>query len=560
MRSPIEKVKIRIVGPFGMSNSTGEDCTPSGRKACAVVALLALAPENKRSRVWLQDKLWSTRGKEQGAASLRQSLSEIRRALGPDRDCLVANTYLVSLDRTRVAIDLDNPAGLSVSDIGQSVEILEGLDVGDQEFEEWLRDERQRLRKHGMATSTAARPTGSIDTITLTESKPPQNRLLLNRTVKFAPGNSSILADSVLDSIAKSITELGGAKVFDRRVEEADSSESADRHDLRNTLALHSEVEESNGNRIVRLSLLQLPDNSSVWSSTLPVRGDGMLDLNDPNLLRCVNLVVSIATDQFIKARADGCERALSSALCYSGILHLFRLGKINFETADHLFARAFEVEPRGIHLAWRAYLRTFLLAERQYTCRQTIDAEAFDLMRRALEMEPYNSYVASLSAHVQTIMRRSYVAAYELAERSIQLNHANPIGWACLGVAKSHLGKPEEGFQHTLMARAIAGSSPYRYQLDALSCIVGTMAGEFEKAIYLAEASHALAPEFAPPLRYLSALYSHAGRHDLSLDMVQKLQRAEPDFSYDKLRDKSYPVAGLHRTGIIESLPARQV
>ena len=276
--------------------------------------------------------------------------------------------------------------------------------------------------------------------------------------------------------------------------------------------------------------------------------------------MRCINLVVNVAIDQFIKAHTEAPERAAAEALCHSGIQHLFRLGKMNFETADRLFASAFEIEPRGIYLAWRAYLRTFLLAERQYSCRQTIEAEAFDFMRRALELEPHNSYVAGLGAHVQTIMRRSYVAAYELAERSVQLNHANPIGWACLGVAKSHLGKPEEGFQDTLTARAIAGSAPYRYQLDALSCIVGTMAGEFEKAVYLAEASHALAPEFAPPLRYLSALYSHAGRHDLSLEMVRKLQRAEPDFCYEKLRDKTYPVAGLHRTTIIESLPRRQV
>jgi len=246
--------------------------------------------------------------------------------------------------------------------------------------------------------------------------------------------------------------------------------------------------------------------------------------------------------------------------LCYSGILHLFRLGKMNFETADRLFSCAFEMERRGIYLAWRAYLRTFLLAERQYTCRQTIEAEAFDFMHRALELEPHNSYVAGLSAHVQAMMRRSYVAAYELAERSIQLNHANPIGWACLGIAKSYLGKSEEGFHHTLLARTIAGSAPFRYQIDALSCIAGTMAGELEKAVHLAEASHALAPTFAPPLRYLSALYAHEGKHDLSFEMVRKLQASEPDFSYDKLRDKAYPAAGLHRTSIIDSLPARQI
>ncbi|MBR0775152.1 hypothetical protein JQ625_09925 [Bradyrhizobium diazoefficiens] len=520
------------------------------------MAMLALAPENKRSRSWLQDKLWSTRGKEQGAASLRQSLSEIRRALGSDRDCLLANAFVVSLDRSRIAIDLDDPAMQSTLDAGQDLDLLEGLDIGDQEFEDWLRLERQRIRKRHISVSTTVRAENA-GAVRPAEPRRLPNHLLLTRKIRAGHGGSPILADSVLDTVAKSIAELGAATVFDRRTEPAETCICAEQS---HTLALHSEIDDSNGKRIERLALLQLPDKSLIWSSTLPIPRNGTMDLNDPDLLRCANLAVSIATDQFVKMHADASERTLSSALCYSGMLHLFRLGKINFEAADHLFARAFEVEPRGIHLAWRAYLRTFLLAERQFTCRQTIDAEAFDFMRRALELEPHNSYVAALSAHVQTIMRRSYVAAYELAERSVQLNHANPIGWACLGVAKSHLGKPEEGFQHTLTARAIAGSAPYRYQLDALSCVVGAMAGQFDKAIYLAEASHALAPEFAPPLRYLSVLYSYAGRRDLSLEMVQKLQRAEPDFSYEKLRDKAYPVAGLRRTGIIDSLPLRQI
>jgi tetratricopeptide (TPR) repeat protein len=296
------------------------------------------------------------------------------------------------------------------------------------------------------------------------------------------------------------------------------------------------------------------------WSSTLQLSGKKDMDLNNPAVMRCINLVVNVAIDQLMRISGDNPQRMASSAMCYSGILRLYRLGKINFEAADKLFAGAFEIEPRGIYLAWRAYLRTFLLAERQYSCRQTIEAEAFDFMHCALEMEPHNSYVAALSAHVHAMMRRSYVAAYELAERSVLLNHANPIGWACLGIAKSYLGKSEEGFRHTLLARTIAGSSPFRYQLDALSCIAGTMAGELDKAVRLGEASHALAPEFAPPLRYLSALYAHGKQHDLSATMVRKLQATEPDFSYDSLRDTGYPAAGLHRTAIIRSLPRRQI
>lgn len=539
-----------------MLRSGGEDCTPRGRKACAILAMLALSPDNKRSRVWVQDKLWGSRGPEQGAASLRQSLSEIRRALGGEQAALIADRYVLALDRSRFLLDLDQPAP---GDMPRGSELLEGFDIAEEGFEDWLRGQRQKLRESSVAAANASRVVGpavSPDSNSLSSF---QNRVVLVRGTQTGTQDTSVIADSVLDSVAKTITELGAAKVLDCRIE-TDHVEADDDCPSYKTLSLRSDVFGSDTRQIVRLALLQFPANTLAWSSTLELSGKDTLDLNDPRAMRCINQVVNVAIDHFVKIRLEGSESTAASALCHSGVLHLYRLGKINFETADRLFAKAFEIEPRGIYLAWRAYLRTFLLAERQYTCRQTLEAEALDFMYRALEMEPHNSYVAGLSAHVQTMMRRSYVAAYELAERSIQLNHANPIGWACLGIAKSYLGKSEEGFHHTLLARTIAGSAPFRYQIDALSCIAGTIAGEFDTAIHLAEASHALAPTFAPPLRYLSALYAHNGRHDLSFEMVRKLQANEPDFSYDKLRDKAYPAAGLHRTSIIDSLPVRQV
>ena len=538
-----------------MLGPSGEDCTPRGRKACAILAMLALSPENKRSRVWLQDRLWGSRGAEQGAASLRQSLSEIRRALGAEQGVLITDRYVLALDQSRFELELDRHAPGETS----GSELLEGLDIGEEGFEDWLRGQRQKAGEPSTAATEERRVVGSAPRAGYERPVTFQNRVVLVRGSQTGTQDTSLIADSLLDSVAKTITELGAAKVLDRRVE-ASHVDADDPSQSQKTLSLRSDVFGSDTRQIVRLALMQFPTNTLAWSSTLQLSGTDPLDLNDPIVMRCVNLVVNVAIDHFIKMRLGVSERTAASALCHSGILHLFQLGKINFETADKLFASAFEIEPRGIYLAWRAYLRTFLLAERQYTCRQTIEAEALDFVHRALEMEPYNSYVAGLSAHVQTMMRRSYVAAYELAERSIQLNHANPIGWACLGIAKSYLGKSEEGFQHTLLARAIAGSAPFRYQIDALSCIAGTIAGDLGKAIHLAEASHALAPAFAPPLRYLSALYAHEGRHDLSAEMVRKLQTSEPDFCYEKLRDKAYPAAGLHRTPIIDSLPRRQI
>jgi DNA-binding SARP family transcriptional activator len=76
------ELRICVIGAFRvLAPHHRQELTPGGRKARALLAILALTPTRRRSRSALQDKLWSDRGPEQGAASLRQTLSEIRRAL-----------------------------------------------------------------------------------------------------------------------------------------------------------------------------------------------------------------------------------------------------------------------------------------------------------------------------------------------------------------------------------------------------------------------------------------------------------------------------------------------
>src|SRR3954453_3274666 len=97
------ELRIYVVGAFRVLAQNGEDLTPRGRKARALLAILALTPTRRRSRPVLQDKLWSDRGPDQGAASLRQTLTEIRQAFGEHyRSCLVSDMRGVGLAEERV--------------------------------------------------------------------------------------------------------------------------------------------------------------------------------------------------------------------------------------------------------------------------------------------------------------------------------------------------------------------------------------------------------------------------------------------------------------------------
>ncbi len=149
---------IQVIGAFRLLASDGEDLTPLGRKARALLAILALTPTRRRSRPALQDKLWSDRGPEQGAASLRQTLTEIRKALGEHyRDCLISDLHGIGLARDRIAVDLDD---LDLSELARMVEppqLLEDIDVADEEFEDWLRTQRTAFERRIAASRMALR-------------------------------------------------------------------------------------------------------------------------------------------------------------------------------------------------------------------------------------------------------------------------------------------------------------------------------------------------------------------------------------------------------------------
>jgi hypothetical protein len=129
---------LDLVGPLRLTDSEGLDLTPRSRKAQGLLALIGTSPGLRRSRAWLQDKLWSDRGQEQGAGSLRQCLTEIRSSLGRHVVCLMTEAGWVALDPEKVRVRAELPD----SDRSDDTEFLEGLDIRDREFEHWIRDQR----------------------------------------------------------------------------------------------------------------------------------------------------------------------------------------------------------------------------------------------------------------------------------------------------------------------------------------------------------------------------------------------------------------------------------
>jgi TolB-like protein len=176
-----EKYRLKLIGPFGLFAPGGERIEISSKKAVALVALLASAPDGVRTRVWLQSVLWGTRDTAQAQSSLRRELSTLQKLFEAHGagDILERETQRIGLKLDHIDIDM---LALDLAD-GRSApsrdDFLEGIDLkGCEDFEDWLRDQRARLADlRSVAIPVAHAPLPTAQQV-LGGPLPPQSELL----------------------------------------------------------------------------------------------------------------------------------------------------------------------------------------------------------------------------------------------------------------------------------------------------------------------------------------------------------------------------------------------
>lgn len=521
-------IVIQMFGPFGMRTETGREITPRGRKACGLIAMLCLSPNFRRTRRWLQDHLWSDRGESQAAGSMRQTLVEIRKAMDAFSDLLVTERGLVYLKEEGVRI--------SGEETGQ--ELLEGMDIRDEEFEDWLREARAVHRERRLVERTDSEEL---------RQKPRRPLRLVIETAAGAPE----IGDEALVS---GISGLIGRSMRDGL--DIDILSGSDRGSPGSTIAadLMLCATISGGGRIAHIALEEGATKRQLWSELIAMGNEVERGRIPEVLLRGINVSSNVAMGWLLNSRPD---EDGELAHYRRALDHLSRYTFRDFLEADRWFAAAYDAGGRSVHLAWRAYLRSFLAAEMMSTDLIVLEEEARAFIRKAIAAEPYNSLVLSLCAQCEAMVFLDFINAYELARRSVEINPSNAFAWACLGIAESHLGRPRSGMQHCRKARAIAGTSIFASHIDVLSCIVAVMAGEFAEARHFGEAAHGRAPSLVAPLRFLAALCFHDRDDDRGSIVVDRLKTLEPGFMIGHLRDPSYPAESLRKSALMASLPA---
>lgn len=147
-------LEIRLLGPMTLHMS-GDAVPLASKKVRALLAYLVQREGVSIARTTLTGLLWGERDEGQARASLRQSLSELRTALGEASDALVASKESIIWRAHAAWVDtkaLESAAqNEDMPALGEAAalaggEFLEGLTIDEPGFEQWLTGERERLR------------------------------------------------------------------------------------------------------------------------------------------------------------------------------------------------------------------------------------------------------------------------------------------------------------------------------------------------------------------------------------------------------------------------------
>jgi DNA-binding SARP family transcriptional activator len=162
----IPQLHLVLLGGFEARGGTGSVLPLQSRKTQALVAYLAVEANARHGRSKLAALFWGDVSDQQARDSLRHALSEIRRVLrsADASGALVTCGDSIAFDAASIDVDVTNFEQLisaaAASSVQQAIrmyrgELLDGIAVDEEPFEQWLAQRRLQLRAH--ATSSLAK-------------------------------------------------------------------------------------------------------------------------------------------------------------------------------------------------------------------------------------------------------------------------------------------------------------------------------------------------------------------------------------------------------------------
>lgn len=530
-------ITIDLIGVPRVTGPCGRDLTPRGMRKRAIIGMVALSPNQTVSRRWLEAMLWPESDATRASASLRQAIAGIRRVFSDDYDVLNSDRLDIRLDSNRVHVDVLNAPDTAFRKIRSGRDLLEGIDISSDEFEDWLRQERASFSAQAEnENSPVSKDQAEIAHPAVRMLKKP---LLIAETSGGQNAIELFVADCILGQVGQTATELIRA---DFRVH-GDRSEPVV-HSPSSTCSIR--VQDMGARTFILVRLTDRMTGRLFWHRRAEVDTD-----DSESVFDAAASLATEAAEAFAVRDTNASEAQIANALAISAIEDIFSFDPKRLAAAQGKLSRSNKIDPHAPRPALCALAKAFAALEDPDCDRQDLQDMVRPLIEESRRLDRKNPIALAFLADVFDHVFDDPETAMGLAKCAIR---ANPgFGYAHAGLSAMELLNGQ--ISNALSSAQKAYRQLQNTSLEVLSlmrlCVASMNAGKETEAMDAAQRAADLAPFSCPPLRHVYALKLAGGDHVGARAVLKRLKAIEPEFSMRRLRDDpSYPGSSIRRMG----------
>lgn len=529
---------LRLYGPFSASWNEGREIDLRSAKLQALIAMLAVSPNQRRTRAWIQDMLWARSGGELGRASLRRGLSNLRRQFGDRFDSV--------FEVTNDALHLREGA-VEVVGHPSDGEFLEGIDIREDAFEDWLSARRQA------ATASVAVAIAPTTASSFSERITPSIAIIPFVSLPI-DGDNALLGDIVAQEITRALSRSHLLTVISHLSSRCLSNRSLGLEELQKKLdvdyAVSGCLRLQNETMRVDADFIDARSGKICWTREFFGNLTDFFAGNAEIVSSLASAIgKAIVASELSTAASHPLPDVPSHSLLMSGVALMHRQTLASFSKARTHVEEVIRRVPRhSIVHAWLS--KWYILSVQQgWSTDLEKDAQiARECTQRALDLDPDCAFSLAIDGFVQNNLMKRFDTAHERFDAALDRDPNNALAWLLKGTLHAFVDDGPRAVEFTDRARTLSPLDPHHYFFDSLSATARLANADYATALALAERSLRANRRHTSTLRVRTIALQRLGREAEAASSAQELLKLEPSLTIAHYLHK-HPAAEF-RTG----------
>ncbi|MEO0425915.1 MAG: tetratricopeptide repeat protein [Pseudomonadota bacterium] len=509
------ELEVTLYGPFQARWSDGVEVEIKSAKLRGLIAMLAMGGDARRSRSHIQDVLWGRSGPEHGRASLRQALSALRTLLG-DR-------FTEIFDVTKDGVRLQ-PGSVTVIGGPRDGLFLEGIDIKEDGFEDWLRTQRSAAD-----SAPGERPPGRVQPIVV----------VTPFLVLGGEGpQDAVLGDVISQEVTRALSRMQLLSVISHLSSRTIDPSIITLPSLRETLdcdyVTAGSLRRLGGKVAIDVDFVDGHTGRVFWSRSFTEEERALLE-SGSETIRSIAMQVAqtilAASVTVAGSRPLGDVESHALMMSAIGLMHQMKLA--GFARARSHLEEVVAREPgHAVPLAWLGEWYVLSIAQGWSVDKAQDTAKAENCLARALDLDPFDPLALTIDGNVQTMLQNRLDIAKDRFTEALALDPNNSLAWLSKGALSAFRGEGTLAVECAGHARRLSPLDPRRDFFDSLTATAHLANQDYEMALELADRSLEANPRHVSTMRVRTIALELMGRHAEAVAAAETLRRHDREFT----------------------------